>query len=70
MNRTIAVEMWREVCGSDLVMTLPPTGRLLEAFAAKIEAMTREACAQVCEDAIGNIADTPLSDCARAIRAS
>lgn len=30
----------------------------------------RERCAQLCEEAIGHITDTPLSDCAAAIRAS
>ena len=29
----------------------------------------REACAGLCEDAIGNITETPLRDCAKAIRA-
>lgn len=39
MDRNTAVTTWREVCGSDLIMAmLAPTGRLLEAFAAKIEA--------------------------------
>lgn len=49
MNRTTAVETWREVCGSDTVMAMmPPTGRMLEEFAARIEASEREACAEVC----------------------
>lgn len=50
MDRNTAIQTWREVCGSDMVMTLPPTGRLLEAFAAKIEAAEREACARVCDE--------------------
>lgn len=32
-------------------------------------ATEREACAAMCEDAIGTIADTPLSTCAKLIRA-
>jgi hypothetical protein len=49
MDRNTAVTTWREVCGSDMIMTLPPTGRLLEEFARRIEAAEREACAQECE---------------------
>lgn len=30
----------------------------------------RERCAGICEDAIGHITDTPLNDCAKAIRAT
>lgn len=49
MNRTTAVETWREVCGSDTVMAMmPPTGRMLEEFAERIAAAEREACAEVC----------------------
>ena len=74
MKRTTAVEAWREVCGSDLVMAMLPTGRLLEAFAARIEANEREACAKACEevdlhsgDHLKN-SDTRVT-CAAAIRA-
>jgi hypothetical protein len=49
MNRTAAVTTWREVCGSDLVCALPPTGRTLEEFARRIEAAERERCARLCE---------------------
>ena len=39
MNRTKAVMTWRAICGSDTAMAmLPPTGRMLEAFASRIEA--------------------------------
>ena len=36
MKRSTAVTLWREICGSDAVMSMPPTGRMLEAFAAKV----------------------------------
>lgn len=49
MNRNTAVTVWREVCGNDTVMTMPPTGKTLEEFARRIEAKEREACARVCE---------------------
>ena len=49
MNRDIAVITWRAVCKSDDIMGLPPTGRLLEEFARRIEATEREACALACE---------------------
>ena len=43
MNRTKAVTTWRDVCGSDTVMAMmPPTGRMLEDFARRIEAAERE----------------------------
>lgn len=49
MNRTTAVETWREVCGSETVMAMmPPTGRMLEEFARRIASAEREACAEVC----------------------
>ena len=50
MDRNTAVTTWREVCGSDMIMALPPTGRLLEEFARRIEAAEREACANLCAD--------------------
>ena len=49
MDRTIAITTWRAVCGSDMIMALPPTGRMLEEFAARIEAAEREAHAQEIE---------------------
>lgn len=49
MDRNTAVATWREVCGSDQIMGLPPTGRMLEQFAERIEAITRNACAITCE---------------------
>jgi hypothetical protein len=49
MDRTTAIATWRAVCGSDMIMALPPTGRMLEEFAARIEAAEREACAQIAE---------------------
>ena len=42
---------------------------LLEVWEAATLA-ERERCAGICEDAIGRITDTPLSDCAKAIRAT
>lgn len=39
MDRKTAVTTWREVCGSDTVMAMPPTGRMLEEFARRIEAV-------------------------------
>ena len=37
MSRTRAVTLWREICGSDAAMAmLPPTGRMLEEFAARL----------------------------------
>ena len=45
MDRNTAVTTWREVCGSDAVMCMPPTGRMLEDFATRIEAAVRERCA-------------------------
>lgn len=77
VNRTTAVETWREVCGSDMIMALPPTGRMLEAFAAKIEAAEREACAKLCDelltDASGQWHNDDMAagayECAAAIRA-
>ena len=42
MTRNEAVMTWRAVCGSDTVMTMPPTGRMLEDFATRIEAAERE----------------------------
>ena len=72
MNRTMAVETWREVCGSDMVMaSLPPTGRMLEEFAARIEAAEREACAKTCEALNANAPEFQRPngvECARAIR--
>lgn len=50
MNRDIAMTTWRAVCKSDAIMGLPPTGRLLEEFARRIEAAEREACAVACEN--------------------
>ena len=76
MNRTTAVEVWREVCGSDLIMAMPPTGRLLEAFAARIEAAERERCAKLVIDAVawcgghGEPSCPGGHDLARMIRAS
>ena len=77
MDRTTAVETWREVCGSDMVMTFPPTGWMVEAFAARIEARTKEACAIACEVHAAAVLEpnsgTPWSachECADAIRAS
>lgn len=44
VTRNLAVTTWREVCGSDTAMAiLPPTGRMLEQFAAKIAAAVRSA---------------------------
>lgn len=43
MDRATAMQIWREVCGSDGVMGLPATGRLLEKFATQIEDRAREA---------------------------
>ena len=44
VTRDLAVTTWREVCGSDQAMAmLPPTGRMLEEFAAKIAAATHKA---------------------------
>ena len=43
MDRNTAVMTWREVCGSDAVMaSMPPTGRMLEEFARRIEAEERQ----------------------------
>ena len=77
MDRTTAVEIWREVCGSDIVMALPPTGLMLEEFASRIEGRTKQACAIVCEIHAVTVLDsnsgTPWSachECADAIRAS
>lgn len=43
MNRNTAATTWREVCGSDTVMaSFPPTGRMLEEFARRIEAAERK----------------------------
>ena len=51
MDRNTAVTTWRDVCGSDTVMaSFPPTGRMLEDFAARIEAAERERAALVCDD--------------------
>ena len=48
MNRNTAVTIWRDVCGSDAVMAaMPPTGRMLEEFAARIDAAERERCAAI-----------------------
>jgi len=44
MTRNEAVMTWRAVCGSDTVMTMPPTGRMLEDFATRIEAAERGRC--------------------------
>ena len=42
VTRTMAVEAWRAVCGSDQAMAmLPPTGRMLEEFARRIADATR-----------------------------
>ena len=42
VTRTMAVEAWRAVCGSDRAMAmLPPTGRMLEDFAHRIADATR-----------------------------
>ncbi len=49
MDRTTIIQAWREVCGSDLIMAMPPTGRLLEKFASKVAAIERERCAKLCE---------------------
>lgn len=50
MNRSTAVTVWREVCGSDTVMAMGVvTGRLLEAFASRIEAAERERAARECD---------------------
>lgn len=76
MNRTTAVEVWREVCGSDLIMAMPPTGRLLEAFAARIEAAERERCAKLvttgdyCRYVDHNNGTCDCADMAAAIRDS
>jgi len=44
MDRNTAVTTWREVCGSDTVMASGiVTGRMLEDFASRIEAMVRAA---------------------------
>lgn len=73
MDRTTAIATWRAVCGSDMIMALPPTGRLLEEFARRIEAVEREACASVCESFGGNgepyIDDDWARMCAGVIRA-
>ena len=53
MNRTTAVTVWREVCGSDAGMA--PTGRMLEDFASRIEAAEREQCAKLCDEAAGRL---------------
>ena len=45
MDRNTAVTTWREVCGNDTLMAMPPTGRMLEEFARRIEAAERERCA-------------------------
>jgi hypothetical protein len=46
MNRNEAVTTWRDVCGNDTVMASGiVTGRMLEDFAARIEAAERERCA-------------------------
>lgn len=67
MNRDTAVRTWREVCGNDTVMAMGVvTGRMLEEFAARIEAAERERCAVVCET-IGKDIVCP-EECASAIR--
>lgn len=43
MDRNTAVTTWRDVCVSDTVMAMPPTGHMLEEFARRIEAMTLRA---------------------------
>ena len=45
MDRTTAVTTWREVCGNDAAMAMPPTGRMLEEFARRIADAERKACA-------------------------
>ena len=71
MNRDTAVTTWREVCGSDTMMAMPPTGRLLEEFARRIEAATLAAFvplrAHGVLDADDNLDcwDTPPFDLAR-----
>lgn len=73
MDRNTAVTTWRQVCGSGMIMTLPPTGRLLEEFARRIEAAEREACAKVCEAEAArrttSLARMGAKECADAIRA-
>jgi hypothetical protein len=50
MDRDTAVRTWRDVCGSDTVMAMGVvTGRMLEDFAARIEAAERERCAKLCD---------------------
>lgn len=54
MNRNTAVTTWRDVCGSDTVMAMGMvTGRMLEAFASRIEAAERERCAKIVDVAPG-----------------
>lgn len=47
MDRTTAVTTWREVCGNDAAMAMPPTGRMLEEFARRIADAEREAGAKL-----------------------
>lgn len=65
MDRATAVKIWREVCGSDLIASLMPSGRMLEDFAMRIvehvaleseirpigsREMTDERCKQIMSD--------------------
>ena len=79
MDRTTIIQAWREVCGSDLIMAMPPTGRLLEKFVSKVAAIERERCAELCDalpanDPKGAWFNDDMSagarECAAAIRAS
>jgi hypothetical protein len=80
MDRTTIIQAWREVCGSDLIMAMPPTGRLLEKFASKVAAIERERCAKLCEaekveanltgEPTDHAYNTALRHAAAAIRAS
>lgn len=36
MDRETAMRLWRDVCGSEEIAGLPPTGRLLEKFASRV----------------------------------
>jgi hypothetical protein len=46
MDRSTAVMTWRDVCGSDAVMSIGlVTGSMLEEFARRIEEAERERCA-------------------------
>lgn len=69
MDRDTAVRTWRDVCGSDTMMAMGVvTGRMLEDFAARIEAAECERCAKLCDMVWFTTTGHQAKHCADAIR--